>query len=816
MREPFLDEHSGQISFFDRVNITADTKLIDNTDGIYRGNIFEFKLTIPDLNKVLFQAIKYLSYMRIKGESIPRNILLISLNEEMAYLFNSEDYLADIEKVYSGAASKNLNGFAAHTSPESIKYSEISGLQRLTEVLQSDNFVRIHIDVFDVVGWANRFYREQPSATKIEMFEELRNPSYFEDFLYPWDGDEKDFRYIMDLLNDVQHKKELGAFYTPPLYCRRATTYVRTAISRIKCNHPDNDYIILDRCAGTGNLEEFLTDKNVDDIALSELKHFLEPDFEAKYISSLEFGIKFLVSNGKRNIGDITLGELFPYEGEIKIRDYLFDDELSHVVVNTYELKEWIVLNERLGDKVRLIIPPSDEVNNAEPLVSGGDALSEEFVLGNGVMTVAYQQGIDLLKSYVRSDKTNIILLENPPYRDTSAGNTDHSGNKTNKGCYVYEKMKNELESLANSNISTARDISNQFIWSGWKYYLRKPDDYFVLFSPIKYWKSLGLGERTFVDGCFFNREYFHASKSAISCILWQNIPDSIDSLNLKAFDIVEDDDEFYKNIYMKEITQINVKKVFNTLSAYYDRRIFDDDTKDGVKVKSDGCESASTGGTFNKNMVGFLSTNSFSVDPIRCILVRCEHRDGRGMILRSDNFVNYLPLFCAKCYPQKKWYEKDVYFTTSDGGNEYLEDKDFLKACLIFSCLTIKNHCKSFFGSDGRLYENELCFDDKSIAREKIDEYALTDDERNLIDIFDTIMNFAKKTNNYNNKYKYGLYQVDKEINTYHQIGDGKNMMKQYDHPELNTKINQLRELLSKYYEKQIQPKLFEYELLK
>ena len=33
-----------------------------------------------DLNKVLFQAIKYLSRMRIKGESIPANILLISLN----------------------------------------------------------------------------------------------------------------------------------------------------------------------------------------------------------------------------------------------------------------------------------------------------------------------------------------------------------------------------------------------------------------------------------------------------------------------------------------------------------------------------------------------------------------------------------------------------------------------------------------------------------------------------------------------------------------------------------------------------------------
>ncbi|WP_341493697.1 hypothetical protein [Mesomycoplasma ovipneumoniae] len=67
--------------------------------------------------------------------------------------------------------------------------------------------------------------------------------------------------------------------------------YFRAAISEVP---KDNDYIILDRCAGTGNLEKWLT-----------------------------------------------------------------DEELSHVIVSTYEYYEYKVLVELLGDKVRHIIPPT-------------------------------------------------------------------------------------------------------------------------------------------------------------------------------------------------------------------------------------------------------------------------------------------------------------------------------------------------------------------------------------------------------------------------------------------------------------------------
>ena len=79
-----------------RIDYKNEDILINNTDGIINGNILEFKLKIDNLNKALFQAIKYLSKMMVKGESIPANILLIYLNDTTIYQYDSKDYFDDI------------------------------------------------------------------------------------------------------------------------------------------------------------------------------------------------------------------------------------------------------------------------------------------------------------------------------------------------------------------------------------------------------------------------------------------------------------------------------------------------------------------------------------------------------------------------------------------------------------------------------------------------------------------------------------------------------------------------------------------------
>jgi DNA modification methylase len=79
------------------------------------------------------------------------------------------------------------------------------------------------------------------------------------------------FDKIMDCLNDRIDKKELGAFYTPKPYCKKAAELVREAIKNIP---EGNDYIILDRCAGTGNLEEVLTDEELSHTIISTIEYY--------------------------------------------------------------------------------------------------------------------------------------------------------------------------------------------------------------------------------------------------------------------------------------------------------------------------------------------------------------------------------------------------------------------------------------------------------------------------------------------------------------------------------------------------------------
>ena len=80
LNKVFTTEREGQLHFFKNfgINLDEDNVLVANTDGVYNGNIFEFKLNINNTQQVLFQAIKYLSRLRIAGCPVPKNILLVS------------------------------------------------------------------------------------------------------------------------------------------------------------------------------------------------------------------------------------------------------------------------------------------------------------------------------------------------------------------------------------------------------------------------------------------------------------------------------------------------------------------------------------------------------------------------------------------------------------------------------------------------------------------------------------------------------------------------------------------------------------------
>ena len=271
-------EKEGQLEFLNDYlklvdkNLSVNDVLSDYTDGIINGNILEFKLNINYTSTVLMQVIKYLSALRIKGKSIPKNILLISLNEGICYVYNSNDYLKEIEKVYIGSASKGNYTFIIGDTVKILKYkeNELDEIE-LIKFLKEKEYTKIHIDENCIVGWAERFYRENPNAnkadfigdleSKIKIIGEIRQPDKFKNFILPYTGKTNiKFQYLMDKLNDNLNKKKLGAFYTPELYVEKALELVRQAIKEVPIG---NDYIILDRCAGTGNLEKLMSEEEL-------------------------------------------------------------------------------------------------------------------------------------------------------------------------------------------------------------------------------------------------------------------------------------------------------------------------------------------------------------------------------------------------------------------------------------------------------------------------------------------------------------------------------------------------------------------------
>lgn len=732
-------EREGQLAFFKNIGINAEQALIENTDGVWNGNLLEFKLSISDTNKVLFQCVKYLSKLRISGTSVPRNIVMIDLNRYTAYIYDTQNFYEEIHKVYGGSASIANDGFDSKgVQPRKLEYLNSTDMDELKRVLKQTEYVKIRIDENCIVGWAERYYRENPTASKADFLGddgefshegEIRNPVKFRDFIVPYEGETNEkFKYLMDKLNDRLKKKKLGAFYTPEAYAKKAHELLQLAIARVP---EGNDYVIIDRCAGTGNLEAVFT-----------------------------------------------------------------DEELSHCILSTYEYFEYKVLFERLGDKVRHIVPPTEQnIEFSSGLIVNADAMSKEFIDN------------EVIKRYVDDPKVTVIMYENPPYRDDTA---DNKGTKKVKVTESY--IRGEMTKKFNGSAATARELSNLFIWSAFKYYMKKEKDSYIVFSPIKYWKSEHILSKKCVKGFMFNREHFHATPSVISCILWSNENEQTQEISLEAIDIIDDK--------LSKVGDKTIKIVERKFTQeFYDGRKFNNDVPSAVYLDSNGTPSNpakyTKAGIYNENIVGFLMAKNFAIDPMNKGLVRANPINSPATFaVRSDNYLTKLPLFCAKMFPQDKWYEKDVYFTTADGGDRYTKDRDFLKSCLIYTCLSRYNKCLSFDGSDGRFYRNELCFHKDTVAMGDLAKFKLDDEEKKLLEVWNRVLEKAAATGKMVEKFTYGPYQIEQEINTFHKDETGKKNI--YDYPELNAELNTLKALLKTYYKTHIREKMFEYELVK
>ena len=549
----------------------------------------------------------------------------------------------------------------------------------------------------------------------------------------------------MDKLNDTLQKKNLGAFYTHHLYAEKSIELVRAAIARVPAG---NDYIILDRCAGTGNLEAGLT-----------------------------------------------------------------DDELTHCIVSTVEYYEYKVLQELLGAKVRHIIPPVEtaETFNAG-LVTGADALSREYIENS------------VIKQYLDNPQCTVILFENPPYAETTSVEHQRHGvgkkSSTWKNSYVVSEMKKEVKGTATN------DLGNAFIWSAFKYYLRQPTDSYIVYSPVKYWKAQHLINKEFLGGFAFNRRHFHTNIDAcIMCAYWGQAEANIDNIEIHGYDIAP-------NETLDDFGMLCVKRIHTMYSkTYYDKRTFPDDTENGVLLQHDGGlavnQKMRIKPLFNNNIMGYLVVDGpgFDNPDLHAVLIRAGIYNGNGFFLRKDNYLEKIPMFCASRYItyNRAWTERARIMKSADGADRYHADvasgklTQFLLKCLLFTCLETQNHMRTFTGSDGRFYRNELCFDDtngETIALQDVKALLVGDKETKLLEQWETVLHWAKQAKNYDPALTYGVYQISSELDTSHKdevTGDTV-----WENVELHTALVGLKTLVKEYYNSEIVPTLFEYEYLK
>ena len=181
--------------------------------------------------------------------------------------------MIEIEQVYFGAASKDNKERKYSAKFVTIRYSDSRGLAELLRIVNSENFTKYHIDRTNIFGLSQQFYKlfkQDKDAFLKGAKAEIRSPFILKDRIIAYTKPNNiEFKDIMDCLNPALLQREQGAYYTPPAYVRKMQEMLLKAVSEVP---KDMDYVIIDRCAGVGNLEEGLPDEVLSHCVLSTIE----------------------------------------------------------------------------------------------------------------------------------------------------------------------------------------------------------------------------------------------------------------------------------------------------------------------------------------------------------------------------------------------------------------------------------------------------------------------------------------------------------------------------------------------------------------
>lgn len=277
------------------------------------------------------------------------------------------------------------------------------------------------------------------------------------------------------------------------------------------------------------------------------------------------------------------------------------------------------------------------------------------------------------------------------------------------------------------------------------------------------------------------NREYFNASAGCITLILWEN----------------QD----------KENNSLTLTNDFN------DNTVISKQFKNPAELLKDSEQNPFVY-LFNLSNIP-KSDNGKLINNIQAYVKYCKTQ--KAYKLGDDNILQQLPLWVANCYECKDYTEIDVIMKSADGGLKYQEDIEFLQKCFIWSCIVNKNVCVS---NDS--ITNQFCLYQDTNADKVLKTMILDGADKEILSSWNKLLMKIKTKEEYNAQYKYGLNQIEKDINIDVESGrkdkTGKMIMvKKYNNTEdVDDLVKRLKKQLIEYRGNFIEKKLFQYQLLK
>ena len=282
----------------------------------------------------------------------------------------------------------------------------------------------------------------------------------------------------------------------------------------------------------------------------------------------------------------------------------------------------------------------------------------------------------------------------------------------------------------------------------------------------------------------------------------------------------------------MQHPAPIPVHRIHSKFStAYFDKRTFPDDANGGILCDANGLErtkktSIRCTPVVNSNCIGYMVvyTSGFDNPDLHSYLLASGKYDGNGFYMRRDNYLEKLPMFCASRYItyNREWTERARIMKSGDGADRFNADvasgklDQWLRKCLLFTCVEMQNHMRTFTGSDGHFYRNELCMDTTNgptVASDDLKNLVCGLAEQRILDQWKTLMDAVKQADEYDPRLTYGVYQIFAEIDTSYKDDEGNTV---WNNVEVHSALQTLKTLVKEYYNTEIVPTLFEYEFLK